>query len=72
MEMSDIVYLLREGENDELRYSLRSVERNFPHDRVIFYGGKPDGIEPDEYIHIEQNEPTAQWNTRMKIGRAHV
>ena len=68
--MSDIVYLLREGENDELRYSLRSVEQNFPHDRIIFYGGKPDHIEPDEYIHIEQNQPTAQWNTRMMLELA--
>lgn len=56
--MNDIVYFLREGKNEELRYSLRSVVKNFPHSRVIFYGGKPKGITPDVYVKVEQNEPT--------------
>ena len=46
----DIVYILRDGKNEELRYSLRSVEKNYPHERVVFYGGKPDGIEPDLFV----------------------
>lgn len=51
----DIVYILRNGINtDEIRYSLRSVEKNFPVNRVWFYGGKPEGITPDRYVPVEQ------------------
>lgn len=50
----DIVYFLRDGVNEELRYSLRSVEANFAYRKVWFVGGKPDGITPDEYMPIEQ------------------
>lgn len=36
------VYVCRGGANEELRYSLRSVERNLPCvDDVVIYGGKP-------------------------------
>lgn len=52
--MNDIVYILRSGKNEELRYSLRSVEKNYPHERVVFYGGKPDGIEPDLFVPYTQ------------------
>ena len=55
MEKLDIVYVLKKDvEPNELIYSLRSVEANMPHARVIFVGGKPDGIEPDVYIPHEQ------------------
>ena len=50
----DIVYILRSGNNEELRYSLRSIEKNYPHERVVFYGGKPDGIEPDLFVPYTQ------------------
>lgn len=56
--MNDIVYFLRDGVNEELRYSLRSVEHNFPHNRVIFYGGKPDGITPDMHVAVNQYQPS--------------
>jgi len=36
----DVVYLCRAGENEELRYSLRSL-KNIPHDRVWVVGDKP-------------------------------
>lgn len=39
-EFVDIVYLCREGENEELRYSLRSLS-NVPHGRVWLFGGAP-------------------------------
>lgn len=58
--MNDVVYICREGKNDELRYSLRSVERNFPHRQVIIYGGKPDGIEPDRFVRFVQ-EASTKW-----------
>lgn len=50
----DIVYLLRDGTNEELRYSLRSVDENFAYNRVWFAGGKPEDLEPDGYMKIEQ------------------
>ena len=55
MEKHDIVYILRNDiDTDEIRYSLRSVEKNFPHGKVWFYGGKPSGIEPDGYVRFYQ------------------
>lgn len=50
----DIVYLLRDGANEELRYSLRSVDENFAHRKVWFVGGQPDGLTPDGRMPIEQ------------------
>ena len=53
--MFDIVYILKEDiQPEELRYSLRSVCKNFPHNRVVFYGGKPEGIEPDKWVNFKQ------------------
>jgi len=37
----DLVYLCRAGENEELRYSLRSVFQNMPHDKIWVVGNKP-------------------------------
>lgn len=37
----DYVYICRSGENEELRYSLRSVYKNAPDGRVWLVGGKP-------------------------------
>ena len=55
MEMLDVVYILRNGvKPDEIRYSLRSVEENFPHRAVWFYGGIPRGIEPDRMVGFQQ------------------
>jgi hypothetical protein len=39
----DVVYVCRNGENQELRYSLRSLV-NAPHDRVWVFGGHPAWI----------------------------
>lgn len=53
--MNDIVYILKEDVTaDELRYSLRSVCKNFPYRKIWFYCGKPDGITPDEYVPFTQ------------------
>lgn len=38
----DIVYICRKGDNEELRYSLRSIEKNFPGHNVWVVGYKPD------------------------------
>ena len=54
MHTCDIVYFLREGANEELRYSLRSVMKNFPHRDIWFYGGKPDWLKTDKYVYVNQ------------------
>ena len=51
----DICYILKpDTEPDELRYSLRSVEANFPHNKVWFVCGQPKGFEPDGKIEHKQ------------------
>lgn len=51
----DIVYLVKPDRvNEELKYSLRTVEKNFPHNSVWFYGGCPDGIQPDHHYYVDQ------------------
>lgn len=37
----DLVYVCRSGENEELRYSLRSIEENLPGHNVVVIGHKP-------------------------------
>ena len=71
MEKHDIVYILKNDMNpEELRYSLRSVCKNFPFRKIWFYGGKPEGIEPDEMVEMIQAGRT-KWqkvsNTLRKI-----
>ena len=52
----DIVYILQHGVMpNELRYSLRSVGMNFPHGRVFFFCGLPQGIEPDCFVPFQQS-----------------
>jgi hypothetical protein len=38
----DLVYFCRDGENEELRYSIRSAVKNLPHDNLWVVGKKPD------------------------------
>ena len=46
--MHDIVYILRNNiDTDEIKYSMRSVVKNFPFNSIWIYGGKPKGIEPE-------------------------
>lgn len=54
--MNDIVYFVKEADvNEELVYSLRSVEQNFPHKAVWIYGGLPKSIRrPDRYVRCNQ------------------
>lgn len=55
MKKYDIVYILREDiRPNELRYSLRSVEKFMTHGNVWFVGGKPAGLEPDNAIYMHQ------------------
>ena len=55
LEDIDIVYFVKEGyENEELRYSLRSVDQNLPHRNVWIYGTPPCGIEVDHVARFAQ------------------
>lgn len=58
MTMPDIIYILGEQPSyEELRYSLRSIEQNFPHGLVWFVGAQPRGFKPDRAIkHIQSGE----------------
>ena len=51
----DVVYIMKnDPDTDEIRYSLRSVERNFPYRKIWIFGGCPSGIVPDEFVPFEQ------------------
>lgn len=69
--MSDIVYFVKDTEtNEELRYSLRSL-KNFPHNKVWFYGGCPKGLKPDHHISVLQDQPT-KWANIFKMFKLAV
>jgi len=50
----DFVYICRDGENEELRYSIRSVLNSFPEAKVWLVGGKPEWYS-GHCVPIEQN-----------------
>lgn len=55
-KLNDIIYILKpEMDTEELKYSLRSVEANFPHKRVWFVGGQPKGLKPDVALPHKQS-----------------
>jgi len=55
----DLVYILGTGSewhNNEIKYSLRSVEKNLTHDKVFVVGEKCDWFS-DKIIHIPAEDP---------------
>lgn len=71
MRKLDVVYFLKENiESDEIRYSLRSVDENFPHARVWFVGGQPKGLTPDMRLYVKQNAPVKWLNVRNMLKAA--
>lgn len=55
MEKYDVIYILKyDVEPYELRYSLRSIEKNLPHGDVWFVCGQPFGLIPDRTITMRQ------------------
>lgn len=53
----DLVYIVKEDENnEELRYSLRSVAKYLPQNKIWIVGYKPSWVQNVEYIHTEQNQ----------------
>lgn len=67
-ELMDVVYILKEDiDPRELRYSLRSVAKNFPHRRVWFVGGQPEGLYPDGRIAHKQIGQNKWENVRSSL-----
>lgn len=65
----DIVYFVKESsKNQELQYSLRSVERNFKAGgRVWLVGGMPAGFKPDGFLRVAQGMPSKWENVRKSL-----
>lgn len=67
----DIVYFLKQSPtNEELRYSLRSVEKNWQYNEVWFYGGCPEGLKPDHYVLVSQIAPSKYQRVRDMLYQA--
>jgi hypothetical protein len=49
----DFVYICKDGNNEELRYSIRSVVKSFPESNIWVVGGKPNWY-AGNYINIKQ------------------
>ena len=53
----DIVYILKADiDSEELKYSLRSVVKYLPYNRIVFYCGCPNDIKPDIMVPFNQTE----------------
>lgn len=68
--MYDIVYFVKDTKhNEELRYSLRTLV-NFPHRKVWFYGGCPEGLKPDQHVYVKQDRENKWLNINKSITQA--
>lgn len=68
---NDIIYILKPDiRTEELKYSLRSVERNFPHRKVWFVGGQPKGFTPDGRMEHKQTGENKWSMIRSSMYRA--
>jgi len=70
----DYVYICRDGDNEELRYSLRATAENLPSGRVWVVGGKPDWYLGD-YIEVPQQQSkqeNAKANWKAAVSNPHV
>ena len=67
----DIVYTIKDSpDNEELRYSLRSL-RNFPHRKVFIYGGLPSCVNPESvtFVKVSQDYNDKWTNTASLLIR---
>jgi len=51
----DFVYICRDGDNEELRYSIRSVLLSFPEAKIWVVGGKPEWYSGN-YVFLKQDD----------------
>lgn len=61
----NFVYMCRDGNNEELKYSIRSLYKHTEDPQVWVVGGKPDWYKGN-YIHISQNK-TKHENVRANL-----
>lgn len=67
----DVVYILKNNmESDEIIYSLRSVEKNFPYRKIWFVGGCPGTIAPDVWMNFTQQGETKWQKATSAIAAA--
>lgn len=66
----DVVYILKNNYSaEEFRYSLRSVVKNFPYRKIWVYGGKPQDIDPDVYVELQQVGNTKWEKVRYTLDK---
>jgi len=65
MDKMDFVYICKPGDNEELRYSIRSVVANFPNSNVWVVGGRPEWY-LGSYVAVEQDR-TKYTNARNNL-----
>jgi hypothetical protein len=68
----DVVWVCRTGPNEELKYSIRSVAKNMPHENIVVVGGKPDWYKgkfiPVETLTLDGKPSTNKYeNTKNNI-----
>jgi hypothetical protein len=63
----NFVYLCRDGDNEELRYSIRSLYKNIKNPIIWVVGGKPDWY-IGNYISVNQNK-TKHVNVRNNLNK---
>lgn len=69
LEQMDVVYMVKESENnEELRYSLRTLEAHFPHNRVVIVGFKPSWVQNVYHIKVPQDGQTKYKNIDKNWG----
>jgi hypothetical protein len=61
----DLVYICKDGDNEELRYSIRSAVQNLPHAKIWVVGGKPDWYK-GKHIPVHQDS-TKYINARKNL-----
>lgn len=64
----DVVYVCRDGENPELRYSLRTLT-NVAHDRVQVFGGAPRWLNTDIVMYHPRKQDV---RSRFAATRGHI
>jgi hypothetical protein len=63
----DFVYICKEGSNEELRYSIRSVVESFPDSTIWVVGGRPDWY-TGNYIYV--NQPFTKYKNALQNLKA--
>jgi hypothetical protein len=70
-ELYDFVYIVKESEdNNELRYSLRSLYKFYPNNKIWIVGYKPTWIQNVNYISVKQDQENKWKNSVINIIEA--